>query len=36
MPPQNQRNRPVSPFSAAFVLCLMSMAIGMAFGMNTG
>ncbi|KAE9085918.1 hypothetical protein PF010_g20290 [Phytophthora fragariae] len=32
----DQRNRPVSPFSAAFVLCLMSMAIGMAFGMNTG
>ncbi|KAE9284945.1 hypothetical protein PR003_g26724 [Phytophthora rubi] len=32
----DQRNRPVSPFSAAVVLCLMSMAIGMAFGMNTG
>ncbi|KAE8879031.1 hypothetical protein PF003_g36940 [Phytophthora fragariae] len=32
----DQRNRPAGPVGAAFAFCLMIMALGMAFGMNTG
>ncbi|GMF49574.1 unnamed protein product [Phytophthora lilii] len=32
----DQRNRPAGPVGSAFAFCLMIMALGMAFGMNTG
>ncbi|KAG3014305.1 hypothetical protein PC121_g25159 [Phytophthora cactorum] len=32
----DQRNRPAGPVGSPFAFCLMIMALGMAFGMNTG
>ncbi|KAL3670986.1 hypothetical protein V7S43_004171 [Phytophthora oleae] len=32
----DKRNRPAGPVGSAFAFCLMIMALGMAFGMNTG
>ncbi|KAG6572562.1 putative aquaporin [Phytophthora cinnamomi] len=32
----DKRNRPAGPVGAPFAFCLMIMALGMAFGMNTG
>jgi MIP family channel proteins len=32
----DQRNRPAGPVGSAFAFCFMIMALGMAFGMNTG